>query len=375
MKLDCPRRDLFEAATAAANATSARTTVAILQHVKLDASDGGVRVLGCDGEIWVERKFPSMVDEAGSICLQASLLKDIVSSMPDGDLELKTLEGQGALLVQQNSEYRLQTLDPGDFPETPEYGGEGELTLPMGLLRNAIDSVIYAVSTDNHRQILTGVLISYDGQTLTLVATDTHRLAVRRIDQPGIGSNISVVVPEKALRALKAMPLADTDPITLRFGGGKLGAEAHGAKVITQLLTGVYPSWDRVVPSETTRRWDVEADQLLEKVRRTLILAKDNANRVKFKGSDDQVQLSARSDEKGEAKEEVQVLSENGVVEIAFNGKYVMDFLQAVDSLKTADAEGAFGVRIEMTESSRPAVFRPRDIEGYFCVIMPMNLS
>lgn len=373
MKLDCPRRDFFEAATAAANATSARTTVAILQHVKLDAADGGVSVLGCDGEIWVERKFPSMVGEPGSICLQASLLKDIVSSLPDGDLELKTLEGQGALLVQQNSEYRLQTLDPGDFPEMPEYGGEGELTLSMGLLRNAIDSVIYAVSTDNHRQILTGVLVSYDGQTLTLVATDTHRLAVRKLEQPGIGSNVSVVVPEKALKALKAMPLADGDAITLRFGGGKMGAEAHGAKVITQLLSGVYPSWDRVVPSETTRTWTVEADQLMEKVRRTLILAKDNANRVKFKGLGEQILLSARSDEKGEAKEEVPMLSVQGDVEIAFNGKYVMDFLSAIESLKKDDA--VLGVRVEMTESSRPAIFRPADIDGYFCVIMPMNLS
>jgi len=111
----------------------------------------------------------------------------------------------------------------------------------------------------------------------------------------------------------------------------------------------------------------VEVDQLAEKVKRTMILARDNANRVRFKGEGDQILLAARSEEKGEAKEEVLMIPSNGEVEIAFNGKYVQDVLSAI--------EGP-GVRIEMTESSRPAVFRPADDEsGYFCVIMPMALA
>lgn len=367
MKLDCPRKEFFEAVRTAADAASTRTSVSILQNLKIDAHAGGIRVLGCDGEMWVEREVACMVHEPGSICLQAGLLRDLVSSMADGDLNLRTLDGQGAMLTQGASEYRLQTLDASDFPEAPELAGEGELTLPMGTLREAVDSVIYAVSTDTHRQVLTGVLFNYDGSVLTLVATDTHRLAVRKLEQPGIGSNISAVVPEKALKAIKSLPLADDDKVTIRFGGGRLGVEAGGAKVISQLLAGAYPNWERVVPSETTRTWSVEADQLEEKVKRTMILAKDNANRVRFKGQEDQILISARSEEKGEAKEEVPMVANNGDVEIAFNGKYVTDALGPINGP---------GVRIEMTESSRPAVFRSADDDtGYFCVIMPMALA
>jgi DNA polymerase-3 subunit beta len=323
--------------------------------------------MGCDGEMWVERDIACMVAEPGAICVPARLLNDLVGSMPDGDLQLRTLDGNGVMLEQGASEYRMLSLDPYDFPDVPSYGGDGELHIRMGVLRGAVDAVTYAVSQDFHRQVLTGVLFTYDGQTLTLVATDTHRLAVRRLDQPGIGSDINVVVPEKALKAIKALPLPDDSEVTLSFGGGRLGVQAGGAKVISQLLAGTFPNWERVVPTECTRVWKVERDQLIEKVRRAMILARDNANRVRFKGSGDQILIAARSEEKGEAKEEVAMLSQHGDIEIAFNGKYVQDALQAMDGP---------GVQIEMTESSRPAVFRPSEDEtGYFCVIMPMALA
>lgn len=366
MKLDCPRKDLFEAVSMASGAASTRTSVNILQNLKLEAKESGIRILGCDGEMWVERNVPCMVQEAGAICVQAKTFNEIVSSLPDGDIELKTLDGSGAMLTQGASEYRLQTLDASDFPEVPDFGGEAELTLPMHTFRQAVDSVIYAVSSDTHRQVLTGVLFSYNGGTLTLVATDTHRLAVRHLNQEGIGSNITAVVPEKALKAIKALPVAEDSEITIKFGNGRLGVEAGGAKVVSQLLAGAYPNWERVVPSESTRSWSVECDQLEEKVRRTMILARDNANRVRFKGSEDQILIAARSEEKGEAKEEVMMIAQNGDVEIAFNGKYVLDALGPI--------EGP-GVRIEMTESSRPAIFKPADDDnGYMCVIMPMQL-
>jgi DNA polymerase III subunit beta len=365
LKLDCPRKEFGDAITMAGAAAGGRSPITILQNLKLEASDNSLRVLGCDGEMWVERTLPCMVEEPGAVCVNARLLQDIANSLPAGDVQLHTTDGNHMLLKQSASEYRMLTMDPSDFPEPPEYGGSGELTLPMGTLRGAVDAVIYAVSTDMHRPILTGVLFSYDGTTLTLVATDTHRLAVKKLIQDGFGSNISAVVPERSLKAIKNLPLADTDPVTIRFSSDRLGVDAGNAKVVSQLLSGAYPNWERVVPSESTRTWSVEADQLEEKVKRTMILAKDNANRVRFSGHGDQILLSARSEEKGEAKEEVPMVSTNGDLEIAFNGKFILDALGAIDGP---------GVRVEMTEHSRPAIFKPADDENYCCVIMPMAL-
>lgn len=365
-KLDCPRKEFFEAISMANGGSSARSTLPILQCLKLEAYDGGMRVLGCDGEMWVERSFSCMVHEPGSICLQSKLLADIVGSLPDGDIELVTTANQIVELRQGASEYKMMSLDAGDFPEPPSVVPDGSLTLPMGELRRAIDSVIFAVSTDTYRRVLTGVLFSYDGEVLTLVATDTHRLAVRRLEKPGVGSAINVVVPEKALKAIKNLPVAEDTPVTIEFGGGRLSVEAGGAKIVSQLLGGAFPVWKNVVPNETSRAWSVEVDQLTEKVRRVNILARDNAGRVRFSGSNQQILISARSEEKGEAKEEVEMNPNNGDIDVAFNGKYVLDALGPINGP---------GVRIELTESSRPAIFRPADEDDYFCVIMPMALA
>ncbi len=365
MKVDCPRKELYEAISTANAAASGRSPINILQNLKLEAHDGGLRILGCDGEMWVERHLACMVEEPGAICVQSRLISDLVSTLPDGDVLLQTSETQGMLLKQGASEYRMLTQEPSDFPEPPAYGGDGELTIKMSILKEAIDSVIFAVSSDSHRPILTGVLFQYDGATLTLAATDTHRLAVKKIHQEGIGSNLTAVVPERALRAIKNLPVSDDETITIKFGGGRLGVEIGGAKVVSQLLAGTYPNWERVVPAEFTRVWKLEADQLVERVKRVLILAKDNAFRVRMSGNGDQLLLSARSDEKGEAKEEVTMLPENGDIEIAFNGRFISDALGPIKGP---------GVRIETTESSRSAVFRATDDDSYFCVIMPMAL-
>lgn len=343
MKLDCPRKEFFEAVSAATAAASVRTSVTILQNLKIEAKDGWITVMGCDGEMWVQRDVACMVEEPGAICIQARLLTDIVTSMPDGDIELSTLDANVVLLRQGASEYRMMSLDADDFPEPPPFGGEGDMKLGMGTLRKAVDSVIYAVTQEQHKAVLTGVLFTYNGRTLTLAATDTHRLAVRKIEQEGIGSTINAVVPEKALRAIKALPIPDEAEIEIRFGERRLGVESDGAKVISQLLEGTYPNWERVVPTECTRVWSVEVDQLEDKVKRIMIFARDNANRVRFKGTGDQILLAARSEEKGEGKEEVPMIANNGEIEIAFNGKYVQDLLGAV--------EGP-GVRIEMTENT-----------------------
>ncbi len=367
MNLDCPRKEFFEAVSAANQAATTRTAINILQCLKLEATGDGLRVSGCDGEMWVVRQVPAAIREEGAICIPSKTLNDIVAQFPDGDISISTIEGNAVMVKQGASEYRLPTLDVEDFPEPPDFGGEGELSLPMADLKAAVDSVLFAVSTDTHRQVLTGVLFLYDGEVLTLVATDTHRLAVRKVIKEGLGSAVNVIVPDKALKAIKLLPVAEDAPVTILFGGGRLGVEADGAKVVSQVLNGTYPAWQRVVPGEHTRVWLAEVDQLSQKLKRMMILARDNAGRVRFKGEGDQIVLASRSEDKGEAKEEVTMVPTNGDVEIAFNGKYVLDYLAILPGP---------GVRIEMTESTKPAVLRSADdTSGSFCVIMPMALA
>lgn len=364
MKLTCSRKDLAEAVSAAAAAASARTAIRVLQSLKLEANANGLRLLGCDGEMWIERRVPTMVAEDGAVCVEAAHLNSLVSSLPEGDVHLEAGENRQLRISAAGSDYRMPTFDTEDFPEVPNFGGEGELTLPLGELKDATESVSFAVSTDQYRQLLTGVLMSYDGRTLTLVATDTHRLAVRKLEREGIGKEVNAVVPEKALKAIRNLPVAEDSDVTLKFGGGRVGVESDTARVVSQLLVGTYPNWQRVVPAESTREWKIEVDQLQDRVKRALIVARDNASRIRFKADGDTVLISARSEDRGDAKEELPIVAENGDIEIAFNGKFILDALGPIDGT---------GVKVEMTEATRPAVFSPADADkDYRCVIMPM---
>lgn len=347
-------------------ATSARTSLPILMTLYLEAGESSLRLLGCDGEIWAERTILANVTKPGTVCVNYQILQQLVSTLPDGAITL-SLENTTLLMTQGQSEWKLMALPGDDFPQPPEVQAAAELRLTIGEFRGLVDGVAYAVADDQARPVLTGVLFVYDGNVLTLVATDTHRLAVRRLERDGIGSNINAVVPEKALKAIKNLPIGDDEEVVVKFDETRLGVDAGQAKVVSQLLMGAYPNWERVVPAEHTRIWTVDRDELISNVNRAMILARDNANRIRFKGSGEQIVIMARSDEKGEAREEVAIISQNGDLEIAFNGRYVLDALKAMK---------AQGVRAEMTEPARPAVFRPVDeSDQQYCVIMPMALS
>ena len=366
MLFDCPRKELADAINMANAASSTRTTLPIYTNLKIEANDNGVRIVGSDQELWAERTVSCIITTPGTVCLNSKLLSDIVNSLSDGDVRIDFSSGTTAEISQGESMYKLQTMDPFDFAEPPSIPEENTISLPMGTLRKAIDEVSIAVSADPHRQVLTGVLFSTDGEKLVLVATDTHRLCVSKVSTKGSVASFNVIVPEKALKLIKALPLSDESTIELKFGNSQIGVEANGAKVVAQLLQGQFPNWQRVVPSECTRTWQLEIEELTDKVRRTMIVARDSASRLKFSGDGDQLTISAKSEERGEGKETVPMVATNGDMAIAFNGKYIQDLLGVIDSK---------GLKIEMTESTRAALFKPADDDqDYFCVIMPMQL-
>ncbi|MCC6403713.1 MAG: DNA polymerase III subunit beta [Fimbriimonadaceae bacterium] len=366
MNLSCDKKAFQAALNIASAATSQRTAHVYHQSIRIVAEDAKLTLTGNDGEMWATASCPAEVGDPGEICVQQRLLAEIVGVLPEGTLELE-LRGTQLWLRLGHGEWLLTTFPADEFPPEQTVSEGASLTLPMGELNAAVESVIYAVSDDSSRQHLTGVLFQYDGNELSLVATDTHRLAVKRLRREGIGNNVDAIVPAKALRAIKQLPVDAETEIVLRLDSERLSVDVGSARVVTQLLSGQYPSWERVVPREFTRQWTVDRNELLDNVRRVLVIGKDNANRIRFSGKDDRVMISARSEDRGEANQEIPAISRNGDVEIAFNGRYIVDALMAMPG---------DGVVAELTEPSRPAVIRPAEGgEDRFCVVMPMALS
>lgn len=363
MKVSCDRRLLDEALGVVASASASRSSLPILSHIYLEATGDTLRLIGSDLEQWVEHRIPALVSEEGTTTTNARLFSELVGSLSGESIDLESGERHQLIINAGDSRYQLVGLPAEEYPPVPELGNFSELVLPAKTFLEMVDSVEFAVSKEEARPTLTGIRMEFDGSNLRLVATDTHRLAVRdaQIDSSA-GQPASAIVPFKAIQLLRKLPAGET--ITMRLGEHRSAFLGENASVVTQLIEGQYPNYERVIPKDYTRRWTLMVQEFRNALRRAYLVARSDSNKVILKTDGEKLVITAHGDV-GEATERVDVIREGDDLEVAFNAKYLLDVL---DVLKTE------GVVIELTESLRPAVFKPAQLDDYLCVIMPMAL-
>jgi DNA polymerase-3 subunit beta len=363
MKVQLNRKQFDDALGVVAGAAAARASLPILSHVYIEAQSDTVRLVGSDLEQWVECRILAMVGEDGVTTLPARLLTDLVGSLGGEDIHIESGERYQAILTSGDSRYQLMGLPAEEYPPIPDIESPSELALPAKHFLEMVGSVEFAVSKEEARQALTGIRMEFEGDTLRLVATDTHRLAVRtaRIDS-GAGEPTAAIVPLKAIQLVQKIPAGET--ITLQLGQHRAAFLGENAAVYTQLIEGQYPNYQRVIPQESTRQWTLMTQDFRNALRRAYLVARSNSNKVYLRTDGEKLVISARGDV-GEATERVDLVRVGDDLEIAFNARYLLDVLEVVKSE---------GVVLELTEALRPAVVKPAELDDYLCVIMPMAL-
>lgn len=368
LRVDCPRKSLLDAVQLTNAVNAGRTpTLPIFQNLLFEARDGSIRLVGCDGEMWVERVLPALVSDTGGLAINGRLLQDILNQLPEGDVHVEQPNGTSLKLSLTTSEYRVVGITPEDFPDFPEVEEKVTVRIKRGDFEEVVSSVDFAVAKEHQgKPVLTGVLLHYDGEKLKAVATDMHRLAIRSESIPGIGKEVQAIVPERAINVIRRLPIADDGEVDLVFGESRLLVTADGSRVVSQLLSGSYPHYERVIPKSYTRRWMLDKEAFAACLKRLGVLAKESADRVVLRTEDDNLIFLARSEGLGEGKEEMQIVKEGDDIEIAFNARYLLDALLPVKSP---------GVYFEMTDNEHAAVLKPSDeTMDYCCIIMPMAL-
>ena len=363
MKVQLNRKQFDDALGVVASAAATRASLPILSHVYIEAQSDTVRLVGSDLEQWVERRIPALVGEDGATTLPARLLTELVGSLGGEDIRIESSERHQAVLTSADSCYELVGLPAEEYPPIPDIESSSELTLPAKHFLEMVGSVKFAVCKEEMRHALTGIRMEFEGDTLRLAATDTHRLAVRtaRIDS-GAGEPTAAIVPLKAIQLVQKIPAGET--ITLQLGQHRAAFLGENAAVYTQLIEGQYPNYQRVIPQESTRQWTLMTQDFRNALRRAYLVARSNSNKVYLRTDGEKLVISARGDV-GEATERVDLVRVGDDLEIAFNARYLLDVLEVVKSE---------GVVLELTEALRPAVVKPAELDDYLCVIMPMAL-
>jgi len=375
MKIVTRRDPLQQAIATAARAVSNRSTLPILSHILLVAEDERLTVSATDLEIGVRVELQVEVEEAGRTTLPSRLLSEVVSAQSSGPpLLLATDEHDHATFRCGKSVMEVHGLPAEEFPPLPAVSGGTRLQVPQAALKRMIQQCILAVSSDETRARLTGMLVKIGEGRMRLVATDTHRLATASAELPEPAADISVIVPARAMREVERQLTEDAEAtvaVQVTDAQVQFGFD-HGVTIVSRLIEGEFPNYRKVIPA--SHEWVVSGPvaNLRECVRRCAIVSReDNRKLILRVTPSGQLQLSAQSSKVGSAEEDVDgltVQAGSGVteaLEIAFNADYLLDVLTDLDCDE---------LRMELTAPNQPAAVRPVADEDYVYVLMPMQL-
>jgi len=376
LRANCPRKELFEGLQTVGKAVATRSSLPILTHVRIAAKDGKVSMMATDLEMWMEHTLPGVgITEDGAATAPARNFTELLAAMPDADVSITVEDETNTLHLRcLKANYKLLGLSADEFPLLPQVKEDSRFVMDRLTLRDAIKQTIFATSTDETRAILTGVLVVFQGDSLKLVATDTHRLAVRDCAvKEGTGS-ASAIVPARAMHEVLRIVGNEEGEVVVTLSGNQIQFQIDDEKgskttLISRLIDGQFPNYERVIPAQATRTLTLAREPLAAAVKRASIVARDSASRVVLRTTEDgdKLTITAESGSVGNAYEEVEVArtGDDTPVEIAFNAKYLADVLNVLDTE---------GLHIELTEPLRPGVIRPTDTSDYLCVLMPMQV-
>jgi DNA polymerase-3 subunit beta len=364
MKFHLSKEKLLEGLQQVQSVVSTRTTLPILSNVLLKTNETGVTMTTTDLDVGVRCQVDAEIEEEGATTLPARRLFTIIRELPSSEVLFEVDEKNFASIRSGQSFFKIIGLPEDEFPPLPKFEGAKTYTLRQGELKSALRKTSYAISTDETRYVLNGVLCAFKDSKLTLVATDGRRLALVDIETEIPPANeTSVIIPSKAISELARL-LKDEGDIEVRLGENQVAFELNGTLLVSKLIEGNYPNYRQVIPTEAKERITLERELFLNAVHRVSLLASEKSNSIKLIFTKNNIDIAANSPEIGEAKESLAVKYGGKDFTIAFNPEFLMAPLKNL----TDDT-----VYLELIDEMSPGVIKINT--SFLYVLMPMRIS
>jgi len=376
MKFEIMRERLLDGLSDVMKAVSSKTTIPILTGIKLEISEQGLRLTGSDSDITIQTFIATeengeqvmRVIEEGSIVLQARVFNEIIRKLPTNDVEIEVNDHYQTHIRSGKSEFHLIGLEPSEYPLLPEIQDDREFIIPADLLKSIVRETVFAVSTSESRPVLTGVHWEVKNGELICVATDSHRLARRKVvlEQLPEGE-YSVVIPGKSLNELSKIIGDSSAPVHIVMTKQQVLFKTEDVLFYSRLLEGNYPDTSRLIPNEYKTTVTMNGKALLHAIDRASLLAREERhNIVRFTSLEGNVvEISSSSPEVGKVEEEIQATSIDGEeLKISFSAKYMMDALKAIEGQD---------VVVQFTGAMRPFILKSVHDDAILQLILPVR--
>jgi DNA polymerase III subunit beta len=344
-----------------------KNTIPILANVLIEAKGDEIRMLATDLEVALRSRCAATVAKGGSLTLPAKKLFEIVKALPETDVRIEE-DKNGVKVAADRFDSRMQTLPREDFPTLPDGTGKGRASLPRNALKEMVAKTQFAITGEDTRYFLNGAKFVLKPDSLTLVATDGHRLALVDVKhEVGITQEIGVILPKKTLLELGKLLAEGEGDILFESGENHLFFEVGGRMLISRMIDGQFPAYERVIPKGNDKDIEFERERLTSAVKRVALLSNERSRAVKFEIDKGKVEVTSSSSEFGEAREQLPVDYTGTAMTISFNAQYVLDFLNVVET---------DSVSLSLKDEVSQAVMKPVGAQGYdyTYVIMPMRI-
>ena len=365
MLVICSRNDLMKSVGIVSKAVSTRTTMPILEDILLDAEGNTLTLLGNDMDLGIQTNIEAVVKGEGSICVNAKMFSEMIRRLPDDDVKLETDNGRMRIDC-GHSKFTISTMAADDFPRLPEVEGRQEIMISQSVFRQMINDTIFSIAPENSgRPILTGELMDIRDGYLYLVAVDGFRISMRRTRIQS-EENFKLTIPGKAMNEIKNILENEEDSLlTVSFTGKHALFRMNDTVVLTRLLEGTFLNYERNLDMEFKSRIVVNRRELFESVDRAALISRESKNSpIRLEIEDGSMVITSNA-ENGTSREEVGVSLEGEGITIAFNPKYYLEALKAIDDLEVA---------ILYNSSLTPCIIESLEGKDYQYFILPIRM-
>ena len=332
MHITFPKANLQKAINVLQKVSQNKTSSNLPGAIYMTTKNGQVELQGNDFELGIRLTIDGDIKEPGTLVVGSRYFQELIRKLPGDTIELyKPEDGNSLTITSGSSEFNLVTLHPDDFSLVEQIHDQDHVNIDSFAMKELIDLTNYAAATDEDRPVFTGALLEIKENEVTMVATDTHRMAVKKItiDEPAT-TPMRAIIPTKTLAEVsRLLPTDNPAMINIIWNRTQIVFNFESIYIISRLIEGTYPEYEKVIPSQFDSSAVIDRREFAGAVDRVSLLAKDiSYNVIRYDWAESNVTLSTQNTEIGMAKEDVAVEFKGTPFTISFNGRYISDILR-----------------------------------------------
>jgi len=369
MEITVSKFELLRELTATQGVVERKTTIPILSNYLFEAAGDKLFLTATDLDLSLRTSCNAKVKKEGACTIPARKLYDYVKLLPDADITIRLLENHWVSIRCGRSNTKMVGMARSNFPGLPVFPSAGAIKIPAAVLRSMIAKTGFAIANEESRYTLNGALMVLKPESITMVATDGHRLA--HVERAGekfeVSGEMKTLIPKKAMDELKSLLDSDVETIDFAKDESTLFFRVGPRLLTSRQLTGQFPNYEAVLPKDISKSIALHGEELGAAIARVAQFADERSKAVRLRLEKGELKISASSTEMGESEDTIEIAYDGEPMQIGFNAQYLIDFIKAT---------GSCDVKLELKDTQSAGQLRPAEGEDYKYryIVMPMRI-